>query len=90
MSSVYLEEFGREISKDEIYQITVVDVMMCAIEVDWRDFFPYLGWIPNRSFEARVHTVESRRTSVVKALLQQQKKRIERGEVAYLHIIVSF
>jgi hypothetical protein len=35
VSSVYVEEFGREISKDEIYQITVVDVMMCSIEVDW-------------------------------------------------------
>jgi ent-kaurene oxidase len=59
VSSVYVEEFGREISKDEIYQITVVDVMMCSIEVDWRDFFPYLGWIANRS---SYHEIQANRS----------------------------
>ncbi|EMS53032.1 Ent-kaurene oxidase, chloroplastic [Triticum urartu] len=63
VGSVYVKEFGREISKDEIYQITVVDMMMCAIDVDWRDFFPYLSWIPNKSFENRVLITESRRTA---------------------------
>ena len=86
VSSVYVKEFGREISKQEIYQATVVDMMMCAIEVDWRDFFPYLSWVPNKSFEARVLTTESRRTAVVRALIHQQKKRIARGEVAHLQI----
>jgi ent-kaurene oxidase len=81
VSSVYVEEFRREISKDEIYQITVVDIMMCSIDVDWRDFFPYLGWIPNRSFETRVHNTEYRRTAVMRALVHQQKIRIARGEV---------
>jgi ent-kaurene oxidase len=84
VSSVYVEEFGREISKDEIYQITVVDVMMCSIEVDWRDFFPYLGWIPNRSFETRVHSTEYRRTAVMRALVHQQQTRIARGEVTQM------
>jgi ent-kaurene oxidase len=81
VSSIYVEEFGREVSKEEIYQATVVDMMMCAIEVDWRDFFPYLSWVPNKSFETTVVTTESRRTAVVRALVNQQKKRIERGEV---------
>ncbi|KAM0879730.1 hypothetical protein ACQ4PT_034031 [Festuca glaucescens] len=91
VSSVYVEEFGREVSKEEIYQITVVDMMMCAIEVDWRDFFPYLSWVPNKSFEARVLTTESRRTAVARALVNQQKKRIAHGEakVSYLDFLVA-
>nr|CAB3468241.1 unnamed protein product [Digitaria exilis] len=58
VSSVYVEEFGKVISKEEIYQARVADMMMCAIEVDWRDFFPYLSWVPNRSFETRLLTAE--------------------------------
>nr|CAB3503122.1 unnamed protein product [Digitaria exilis] len=58
VSSVYVEEFGKVISKEEIYHATVVEQMMCAIEVDWRDFFPYLSWVPNRSFETRILTAE--------------------------------
>lgn len=81
MSSIYVEEYGKVISKEEIYKATVVDMMMCAIEVDWRDFFPYLSWIPNRTFETRVLTTEARRTTVMQALIKQQKERIARGEV---------
>jgi ent-kaurene oxidase len=77
-----VDEFGRDISKEEIYNATVTDMMMCAIEVDWRDFFPYLSWVPNKSFETRVFTTESRRTAVMRALIKQQKERIVRGEVS--------
>jgi ent-kaurene oxidase len=87
VSSVYVEEFGREVSKEEIYHATVFDIIKCAIEVDWREFFPYLSWVPNKSFETRVATTESRRSAVVRALVNQQKKRIERGEVVQLHIV---
>ncbi|CAN6201295.1 unnamed protein product [Urochloa humidicola] len=91
VSSVYVEEFGKVISKEEIYQATVVDMMMCAIEVDWRDFFPYLSWVPNRSFESRVLTTEGRRTAVMRALIDQQKKRIARGEarISYLDFLLA-
>ncbi|KAK3133967.1 hypothetical protein QOZ80_6AG0543370 [Eleusine coracana subsp. coracana] len=91
VSSVYVEEFGKVISKEEIYQATVVDMMMCAIEVDWRDFFPYLRWIPNRSFETKVLTTEGRRTAVMRALINEQKKRIERGEarISYLDFLLA-
>jgi ent-kaurene oxidase len=82
-----VEEFGKVISTEEIYQATVVDIMMCAIEVDWRDFFPYLRWIPNRSFETRVLTTEGRRTAVMRALINEQKKRIVRGEVRQRHAL---
>jgi ent-kaurene oxidase len=85
VSSVYVEEFGKVISKEEIYKATVVDMMMCAIEVDWRDFFPYLSWVPNRSFETRVLTTEGRRTAVMRALIDQQRKRIAHGEVTEQH-----
>jgi ent-kaurene oxidase len=87
VSSVYVEEFGKVISMEEIYQATVMDMMMCAIEVDWRDFFPYLRWIPNRSFETRVLTTEGRRTAVMRALINEQKKRIARGEVRQRHAL---
>ncbi|KAJ1259648.1 hypothetical protein BS78_10G172000 [Paspalum vaginatum] len=91
VSSVYVEEFREVISKEEIYQATVVDMMMCAIEVDWRDFFPYLSWIPNRSFETRVLTTEARRTAVMQALINQQKKRIAGGEsrISYLDFLLA-
>ncbi|CAD6336510.1 unnamed protein product [Miscanthus lutarioriparius] len=91
VSSVYVEEFGKAFSREEIFQTAVTDMMMCAIEVDWRDFFPYLSWIPNRSFEERVLTTEARRTTVMQALINQQKKRIARGEtrISYLDFLLA-
>jgi ent-kaurene oxidase len=85
VSSVYVEEFGRTIWKEKIYQTTVADLMMCALAVDWRDFFPYFRWISNRSFETKVSTTEARRTAVIRALVNQQKKRIARGEVRNIY-----
>ncbi|KAF2927269.1 hypothetical protein DAI22_06g191700 [Oryza sativa Japonica Group] len=91
VSSVYVDEFGRDISKEEIYNATVTDMMMCAIEVDWRDFFSYLSWVPNKSFETRVFTAEARRTAVMRALIKQQKERIVRGEakICYLDFLLA-
>ncbi|KAL5200519.1 hypothetical protein ABZP36_021722 [Zizania latifolia] len=91
VSSVYVDEFGRDISKEEMYNATVTDMMMCAIEVDWRDFFPYLSWVPNRSFETRVFDTEARRSAVMRALIKQQKERIERGEarISYLDFLLE-
>jgi len=91
VSSVYVEEFGREISEDEICQIIVIDMMQCVSEVDWRDFFPHFSWVPNKSFDTRVTTAESRRTAVMRALINQQKERIESGEarVSYLDFLLA-
>ncbi|CAN6329009.1 unnamed protein product [Urochloa humidicola] len=91
VSSIYVEELGKVISREEIYQTTVVDVMMGVIDVDWRDFFPYLRWIPNRRFETRVLTTSARRTAVMRALVSQQKKRIARGEArtSYLDFLLA-
>ncbi|KAM0916902.1 hypothetical protein ACQ4PT_009911 [Festuca glaucescens] len=63
VSSVYVKEFGREISKEEMHRTMVVDMMTCVIVADWRDYFPYLGWLPNKSFDTRLVTAESRRTA---------------------------
>uniref|UniRef100_A0ACD5UUB8 Uncharacterized protein n=1 Tax=Avena sativa TaxID=4498 RepID=A0ACD5UUB8_AVESA len=91
VSSVYVEEFGREISKDEICQIIVIDIMQCLSAVDWRDFFPYFNWVPNKSFDTRVTTTEARRTVVMRALINQRKERIESGEarVSYLDFLLE-
>lgn len=76
-----MEELGKEFSKKEMFEVLVVDPMMGAIDVDWRDFFPYLRWIPNQSLEMKIRRIVTRRTAVTRALIMEQKKRIARGEV---------
>ncbi|XP_016666646.1 ent-kaurene oxidase, chloroplastic-like [Gossypium hirsutum] len=48
VQSIYVEELGTTLSRKEMYKILVIDMMAGIIEVDWRDFFPYLKWIPNK------------------------------------------
>lgn len=81
VESIYVEEFGTILSRQEIFKILVIDPMEGAIEVDWRDFFPYLKWIPNKTFERRIQQMHFQRQAVMKALIQQQKKRISSGLV---------
>lgn len=81
--SIYVEDFGTTISRQDIYQILVVDIMEGAIEVDWRDFFPYLRWLPNRSMETKIQRMCFRRKAVMKALINEQKKRIASGKVGF-------
>lgn len=52
-----------------------------AIEVDWRDFFPYLRWIPNKGVEDKIRSMEYRRRVTMKSLIEESKKRIAAGEV---------
>lgn len=82
VESVYVEELGQEISKKEIFDVLVMDPMMGAIEVDWRDFFPYLRWIPNRSMEMKIQRMVTRKRAVTRALINEQRKRIALGEVS--------
>ncbi|KAL5225764.1 hypothetical protein ABZP36_012403 [Zizania latifolia] len=74
-----------------MYIATVEDMMRCAIEIDWRDFFPYLSWVPNRSYEARVFAAIARKNAVMRALVKQQKERIARGEArkSYLDFLLA-
>ncbi|CAA0840663.1 Ent-kaurene oxidase- chloroplastic [Striga hermonthica] len=91
LMSIYVEELGQTLSKEDIFKILVVDPMKGAIEVDWRDFFPYLKWIPNRTFEKNIKQMYSRRQAVMTALINEQKERISRGEEVncYLDYLLS-
>ncbi|XP_077225415.1 ent-kaurene oxidase-like [Tasmannia lanceolata] len=91
VESIYVEELGTELSKQEMFDVLVVDPMMGAIEVDWRDFFPYLRWVPNKSMEMRIKRMATRKFAVTKAMIQDQKKRIASGEVidCYLDFLLS-
>ncbi|GFP96557.1 ent-kaurene oxidase chloroplastic [Phtheirospermum japonicum] len=79
VQSIYVEELGTVLSRHEIFKILVIDPMEGAIEVDWRDFFPYFKWIPHKSFEKKIQQMHFRRQAVMKALIEHQKKRINSG-----------
>ncbi|XP_010925438.1 ent-kaurene oxidase 2 [Elaeis guineensis] len=91
VESIYVEELGQEMTKQEIFDVLVVDPMMGAIEVDWRDFFPYLRWVPNRSMEMKIQRMVTRKRAVTTALINEQKKRIALGEArhCYLDFLLS-
>lgn len=80
VSLIYIKEFGKTISRAEIFKILVHDQMEGAIDVDWRDFFPYLKWIPNKNLEMKIERMDIRRQAVMKALIKSQSKRIAKGE----------
>ncbi|KAL5558171.1 hypothetical protein UlMin_034382 [Ulmus minor] len=80
IDSIYVEELGGIITRDEIFRVLVLDIMEGAIEVDWRDFFPYLKWVPNKSVENKIQRLISRRQAVMRSLMSEQKKRIASGE----------
>ncbi|KAI3460265.1 hypothetical protein Pfo_016928 [Paulownia fortunei] len=91
VESIYVKELGTTLSREEIFKILVVDEMEGAIEVDWRDFFPYLKWVPNKSFETKIQVINSNRQAVMKALIEEQRKRIASGEEinCYLDYLLS-
>nr|AYV88888.1 cytochrome P450 oxidase CYP701A57 [Polygala tenuifolia] len=89
--SIHVKELGRSLSREEIFQILVTDMMEGAIEVDWRDFFPYLKWIPNNRIERRLQQMDFNRRVVMKALIDEEKKRIASGQAlnCYLDYLLS-
>ncbi|KAL0369030.1 UNVERIFIED_CONTAM: Ent-kaurene oxidase, chloroplastic [Sesamum calycinum] len=91
VQSAYVEELGTTLSKEEMFEILVIDPMKGAIDVDWRDFFPYLKWIPNKSFENNIQRMHFQRQAVMTALINEQKERISRGEEVdcYLDYLIS-
>ncbi|CAI0424077.1 unnamed protein product [Linum tenue] len=88
---IYVEELGTTFSKEEIFRILVLDPMEGAIDVDWRDFFPYLSWIPNHGYEDKVEHTHYRKQAVMNALIKEQKQRIASGKVidCYLDYLLS-
>eukprot|EP01018_Ginkgo_biloba_P036865 Gb_09826 [translate_table: standard] len=84
VESIYVEEMGRKLSKWEVYDIFMFDFLKWGIEVDWRDFFPYLKWVPFKRFEDNLSHVDRRRDAAVKALVQEQKQLLASGKTSIL------
>ncbi|GLT57913.1 hypothetical protein SLA2020_308500 [Shorea laevis] len=80
VESIYVEELGATLSRKDMHKILVVDMMEGAIDVDWRDFFPYLKWIPNKGFEMRLKQKHFRRMALMNALISGHQKQIESGK----------
>ncbi|XP_057547778.1 ent-kaurene oxidase, chloroplastic isoform X2 [Amaranthus tricolor] len=91
VQSLYVEELGTTLTRNEIFHILVLDMMEGAIEVDWRDFFPYLKWVPNNKVEANIRKLDFRRFAVMKTLIKEHKKQNEgKKEMnSYLDFLLS-
>lgn len=89
VESIYVEELASTLSREDLYNILVVEFMEGAIEVDWRDFFPYLKWIPNKSLEMKIQKVDLGRKYIMKALINEQKKRLASGKVGFFLFTAS-
>ena len=83
MQSIYVEELGTTLSRKDIHKVLVMDMMEGAIDVDWRDFFPYLKWIPNKGFKMSIQQKHFNRMALMNALIKEQMKRIDSGEVVF-------
>ncbi|KAG5542220.1 hypothetical protein RHGRI_021927 [Rhododendron griersonianum] len=79
VQSIYVEELGR-LSKHEIFGILFKDLVGVAIDLDWREFYPCLNWIPNRTLERRIEKLTFRRQAVMMALIKEQSKRVTSKE----------
>lgn len=89
VESLHVKELGATLSKEEILKILVQDMMEGAIDVDWRDFFPYLKWVPNNRLESRLKRLVFCRKAVMDALISEAKKRIASGEVVSLALSMN-
>ncbi|KAG5613188.1 hypothetical protein H5410_024469 [Solanum commersonii] len=91
IEAIYVEGLDATLPREELLNILVLDIMEGAIDVDWRDFFPYLKWVPNKSFEHRIQRKHLRREAVMKALIADQRKRINSGEElnSYIDYLLS-
>nr|GEW34505.1 ent-kaurene oxidase, chloroplastic-like [Tanacetum cinerariifolium] len=81
VESIHVRDLGATMTK-EIFKFLVTDPTMGAIEVDWRDFLPYLKWIPSTSFDKKIEQMYIRREAVMNVLIQHLIKRRDSGEVA--------
>lgn len=89
VDAIYVEELSTTITKDDMYKMLVLDFMEGAIEVDWRDFFPYLKWIPNKSHDEKIQRIAYCRKVLMGALIDEQKKRIVSGMVGLIYIVIT-
>ncbi|KAK7255073.1 hypothetical protein RIF29_28475 [Crotalaria pallida] len=91
VKSIDVEELGTTLFYEDIYRILVLNLMEGALEVDWRDFFPYLKWLPNKRMENKIQQIYEHRRAVMNALIKEQKKRIASGKEsnAYIDYMLS-
>ncbi|XP_024527089.1 ent-kaurene oxidase 2 [Selaginella moellendorffii] len=91
IESVRVPELGAEVTRWEIYRILVQDVMKAAVQIDWRDFFPTLKWIPNWKFEDGIYKVERKRSAVTKALMEQHRQlsRSQQRDKCYCDVLLD-
>lgn len=69
-------ELGATLSTWDMFDALVVAPLRAVINVDWRDFFPALKWIPNPSVEGEVRNVDFTRNAIMNALIREQRKRL--------------
>eukprot|EP01018_Ginkgo_biloba_P001495 Gb_10061 [translate_table: standard] len=66
----------------QIYDIVVGDPAKGALEINWRDFVPYIGpWLPNRPLHNKLRQLTKRRAAVVRALIEEERKLLSSGKV---------
>lgn len=81
MKSIYIDELEATLSKEEIYKALVTDIIAGAMDVDWRDFFPYLRWVPYKKREKKIWALSLHRNMVMKAMIREQKQWIASREL---------
>ncbi|XP_050231113.1 ent-kaurene oxidase, chloroplastic-like isoform X2 [Mercurialis annua] len=91
VESIYVDELGITLSNEEIINVLVHEPLEGAIDVDWRDFFPYFKWVPNKRWETKIQQMHFRRQAVMNTLVKQQKQRIASGHNVdcYLDYLLS-
>ncbi|XP_047326876.1 ent-kaurene oxidase-like [Impatiens glandulifera] len=87
--SIYVEELGTTLWRKDIFNVLVNNPMAGAIEVDWREFFPYLKWIPNKDFEKKIGQINFERNVVTNALIREQSKLVYGKNGGYLGYLLS-
>lgn len=67
----------------------MIDPIEIALKYDdWRDFFPFLKWIPMTNFvKEKIEKMEFRRLAVMKALMKEQIERVASGDEVTLHTV---
>eukprot|EP01018_Ginkgo_biloba_P041055 Gb_36654 [translate_table: standard] len=72
---------GSWVCLQQIYDIVVGDPAKGALEINWRDFVPYIGpWLPNRPLHNKLRQLTKRRAAVVRALIEEERKLLSSGK----------
>ncbi|XP_057873300.2 ent-kaurene oxidase, chloroplastic [Cryptomeria japonica] len=79
---LYVEELGSEIvSVQDMYNLIVGDPGNAALEINWRDFLPFVNrWFPNKKLRKMLDDVTKRRSALVKALIRQERDLLASGK----------